>query len=189
LRELSLHIMDIIENGIAAGANRIGLKIIEDKEHNLLTITIADNGKGISQEMLEKVMDPFFTTRTTRRVGLGLSLFRQASKQCAGEFHIQSAEGKGTEVSASFRMDHIDLVPLGDMAASMTCLIMGNADVDFEYTHEANGRSFHLDTGRIRDELEGVPFNHPNVIRYIERMIRESLEELKQDQEETPCRN
>jgi len=176
--------MDIVENGIAAGADLILVKITEDKGQNLLSITIIDNGKGISQDMLEKVMDPFYTTRTTRRVGLGLSLFCQASKQCDGEFHIQSKEGKGTQVSASFKMDHIDRVPLGNMAASITSLIMGNTGVDFEYIHEKDGRSFHFDTRRIREELDGVPLNHPNVIRYMGRTIRESLGELREGQEE-----
>ncbi len=179
MRELSLHIMDVMENGIAAGATLITLKISEDTRGNLLRISIADNGAGIPEEMLEKVLDPFYTTRTTRRVGLGLSLFREASRRCEGEFHINSKKGQGTEVTASFRLDHIDMAPMGDLAGSLTCLIMGNSGVDFAYTHEIDGRSFHLDTRDIRAELDGLPLNNPGVIRYITDTICESLEKLR----------
>ena len=179
MRELSLHIMDIIENGLGAGADLITLSIVEDKKKNWLKITITDNGSGIPEEMQEKVLDPFFTTRTTRRVGLGLSLIREASRRCNGEFNIKSKEGEGTEVSVSFELNHIDLAPIGNMASSLTALIMGNPDVDFVYTHEVDGNIFHLDTRQVREELEGLPLNHPEVIKYLASVIRESLTDLK----------
>ena len=179
MRELSLHILDIIENGIGAGAELIRLTISEDRRNNLLRITITDNGRGIPAKVLDKVTDPFFTTRTTRRVGLGLSLFREASRRCDGEFRITSGEGKGTEVYATFRRDHIDLAPMGDMPGTMTTLIMGSPQVDFVYTHEVDGKTFHLDTRDIKDELDGVPIQDPQVLKHISAMIRESLAELK----------
>lgn len=179
MRELSLHIMDIIENGLGAGADLITLSIVEDKKKNWLKITITDNGSGIPEEMQEKVLDPFFTTRTTRRVGLGLSLIREASRRCNGEFNIKSKEGEGTEVSVSFELNHIDLAPIGNMASSLTALIMGNPDVDFVYTHEVDGNIFHLDTRQVREELEGLTLNHPEVIKYLASVIRESLTDLK----------
>ena len=178
MRELSLHIMDVIENGITAGANLITLKISENRKSNLLTIVIADNGGGIPENILEAVMDPFFTTRTTRRVGLGLSLFREASKRCNGEFNISSREGEGTTISATFQLDHIDMVPVGDMARSLSCLIMGNPEVDFLYFHEVNGKSINFDTRHIREELDGVPLNNIEVINYIDKTISESLEKI-----------
>jgi len=179
LRELSLHIIDVAENGIAAGADLITIKISERDKDNLMEVAIADNGRGIPQDLLKKVVDPFFTTRTTRRIGLGLSLFKEAAKRCDGEFHIKSKEGKGTEVFASFRLDHIDLAPLGDMAGSIGCLIMGNPGADFLYAHEINGESFSIDTRGIRKELDGVPINNPEVIRWIINTINDSLKELK----------
>ena len=179
MRELSLHIMDIIENGLAAGANVIRVFIVEDRQKNWLRITITDNGCGMPEEILKKVMDPFFTTRTTRRIGLGLSLFREASRRCDGELNIKSKPSEGTEVVATFRLDHIDLPPFGDMSASMTSLIMGNPDVDFIYTHERNRNHFQMDTRQIKEELDGVPINHPEVLKYIDGTIKESLEELK----------
>ena len=179
MRELSLHIMDVIENGIAAGASLITLKISEDHKNNLLQVTIIDNGCGIPEELMDRVMDPFYTTRTTRRVGLGLSLFREASRRCEGEFHIESKVGKGTEVCATFQLDHIDMAPLGDMAGSITCLIMGNPEVDFVYVHKADNRLFEIDTRHIRQELEDLPMNNPKVIRYLTDSIDKFLRELK----------
>lgn len=179
MRELSLHIMDIVENGIGAGADLIHLTIEEDYAGNRLRITIGDNGRGIPEDLLDKVTDPFYTTRTTRRVGLGLSLFREATKRCEGSFHIASKEGEGTRVEAEFRMDHIDLAPMGDLEGALTSLMMGYPDVDFFYVHQVDDRLFELDTRVIRKELEGVPLNHPKVLRYISETIREGLAEVR----------
>ena len=178
MRELSLHIMDIIENGISAGADLITLEVSENQKEDLLEIEVIDNGRGIPEKELKKVMDPFYTTRTTRRVGLGLSLFREAAKRCNGEFNISSREGEGTYISASFQLDHIDMAPVGDMASSLSCLIMGNSEVDFLYSHEVDGKSFNIDTRHIREELDGVPINNIEVINYITGTISKSLEEI-----------
>jgi Histidine kinase-, DNA gyrase B-, and HSP90-like ATPase len=179
VREMSLHIMDVAENGIGAGANLIEIAVTEDGKANRLSIRIKDNGRGIPADLLDKVMDPFYTTRTTRRVGLGLSLFREASRRCEGEFGIKSREGEGTEVSATFRLDHIDLAPLGDMVGSLTSLIAGNPQVDFIYTHEVDGRVFSLDTREVKKELEGVEVTHPRVIKFLGELVRDSLEEIR----------
>lgn len=180
MRELSLHIMDIIENGINAGADLIELSILEDRRRNRLEIKIRDNGRGIPGDLLDKVTDPFFTTRTTRRVGLGLSLFREASRRCEGEFNIRPGKERGTEVSASFRMDHIDLAPMGNLAGAVTTLIMGNPDVDFLYSHSAEEDGFVLDTRDVRKELGGVPLNHPEVLNSIDAAVRQGLAALKE---------
>jgi hypothetical protein len=171
--------MDIVENGLSAGANLIQVAVTERRKENRLQITVKDNGRGIPAELLEKVLDPFYTTRTTRRVGLGLSLFREAARRCEGEFKLISREGEGTEVSAFFRMDHIDRAPLGDMASTLTTLIMGSPDVDFVYTHESDGKTFRLDTREVKKELEGLPINRPEVVGYLGALIRESLAGLK----------
>ena len=186
MRELSLHIMDIVENGINAGAVLIHLSIREDRKGNRLQINIADNGPGIPADMLERVMDPFFTTRKTRRVGLGLSLFREAAKRCEGEFKITSTEGKGTAVEATFRLDHIDRAPMGDLASTMTTLIMGNPEVDFVYMHNIQGRKYHLDTRALKKELEGVPIQDPKVLKYIGDSILSSLKDLAADSSDNP---
>jgi hypothetical protein len=171
--------MDIVENGVTAGATRVHISVVEDTNRNLLRISITDNGRGIPEHRLDQVLDPFYTTKTTRRVGLGLSLFREASRRCDGEFTLRSKEGEGTEVSASFRLGHIDLAPLGDMASSMTSLIMGNPEVEFIYTHERDGRAFQIDTREIKEGLEDVAITHPEVIKTIGESIRECLQDLK----------
>jgi len=131
------------------------------------------------EETLKQVLDPFFTTRKTRRVGLGFPLLEQAAKRCEGEFRIDSEPGRGTEVLATFRLNHIDLAPLGNMAGTLKGLIMSHPEVDFVYTHAVNGDTFELDTRAIRHELEGVPINHPEVLGHIDKMIDESLKELR----------
>lgn len=178
MRELSLHIMDIAENGVSAGARLVSIEVWEDRKNNLLRITVSDDGRGMPEEMVKAATDPFFTTRTTRRVGLGLSLFREASKRCEGEFQIRSREGEGTVVSASFRRDHIDLAPLGDLAGSVTALIMGNPDVDFVYVHKVDHRSFRLDTREVREALDGEAVNHPEVLKHLAGLVREALDGL-----------
>lgn len=142
-----------------------------------MEITISDNGRGIPQEKLSEAMDPFYTTRTTRRVGLGLGLFREAARRCGGDFEVRSEVGRGTEVTATFELSHIDLPPLGDMAGTMAALIAGNRKVDFVYAHQVDGRRFELDTRVVREQLEDVPVDHPEVIRSITRSIREFLAE------------
>ena len=183
MREISLHIMDIIENGLDAEASLIELSIVEERKEKVLRIMIKDNGRGIPDSMLEQITDPFVTTRTTRRVGLGLSLFKESAKRCGGEFDISSKQGEGTVVRASFRTDHMDTPPLGDMAGSLTSLIMTHPEVDFVYTHEADGNEFELDTRQIKKELDDVPIYHPEVMTYLARSIRESLEGLKVGQQ------
>jgi hypothetical protein len=170
--------MDLIENGLNAGATLIELMVNEDRSANRLTITIRDNGHGIPEELVNEVLSPFFTTRTTRRVGLGLSLFREASRRCEGSFDLKSEEGKGTEVRATFRLNHIDLAPLGEMGSTLSCLIMGNPGVDFLYRHRVDDRAFELDTRQVKSELEGVDINEPEVVQYIGALINESLSEL-----------
>jgi Histidine kinase-, DNA gyrase B-, and HSP90-like ATPase len=179
VRELSLHVMDIVENGITAGATLIEVLVVEDNKGNQLRMTVKDNGRGIPPDLLDKVIDPFYTTRTTRRVGLGLSLLREAAKRCDGGFRLASKEGEGTEISASFRLDHIDLAPLGDMASSMVSLIVGNSDIDFVYTHEVDGKRFRVDTRQLKEELDGLPIIHPEVVRYLSSSMKESLAELR----------
>jgi len=176
LREIALHVMDIAENGITAGANLIHILVDEDRSNNLLKIVIKDNGKGIPPDMLDKITDPFVTTRTSRRVGLGLSLLEAAASRCEGEFHIISLQGKGTEITATFRYDHIDRAPVGDMAGSVAILIGGNPEIDFIYTHIIDGKDFILDTGELRQNLS---MSDMSVIFHLAQNIRNALCELE----------
>ncbi len=179
MKEIALHIMDIAENGISAGASLIRILVNEDRQNNLLTVEIEDNGRGMPAEMLAQVTDPFITSRTTRRVGLGLSLLQAAAQRCEGEFKLESELGKGTRTFASFRYDHIDRAPVGDMAGTLTVLMMGNPNIDFNYTHQVDKKEFTLDTAELRKEMEGFSMTDPTVMVHLTRTIRNAVSELR----------
>jgi hypothetical protein len=182
VRELSLHILDIAENGITAGADCIEIVVNEARRNeDLLTIVIEDNGSGIPAEKLQKPTDPFITTRTTRRVGLGLSLLAAAADRCEGNLEIETDSGRGTRVQATFRYNHIDRAPVGDMASTITTLIMGNPQVDFVYTHIIDGNDFVLDTRDLKEGQQDQDLTDPVLIYHLTRSIRNSLSALAEN--------
>ena len=173
MQDLSLHILDIVENATKAGATLIEIDISEDISQDLLQITIKDNGRGMDAEMVQGVKDPFVTTRTTRRVGMGLPLLEQAAKETGGDLRITSERGEGTTVVAAFQESHIDRRPLGDMGATLTTLIMGNPDLDFVYTSNLGEDEIEIDTRSIRTELnDTIRISDPAVIRLIQDLFR-----------------
>ena len=178
MRELSLHILDIAENGITAGADFIKILVEENRTMDLLTMKITDNGQGMPAEKIEKLSDPFVTSRTTRRVGLGLSLLSAAAERCEGSVTVETEPGAGTEVAVTFRYSHIDRAPVGDMAATITTLIMGNPQVDFVYTHIINEEDFTLDTRELKAEMGAHSLTNPVVIHHLTTSIRNSLGQL-----------
>jgi signal transduction histidine kinase len=146
MEDLSLHILDIAENSITASAKRIEIRIEEDQAKDLLTIEIKDDGKGMDKQVLKKVLDPFFTTRTTRRVGLGLSLLAQAARETDGNLELDSRNGEGTTVRASFRLSHPDRKPIGDILETIRTLVIGHPEIDFMYEHKKNDSIYRFDT-------------------------------------------
>ena len=146
MEDLSLHILDIAENSIAAEAKRIEIRIEEDQERDLLTVEIKDDGKGMDEQMLKKALDPFFTTRTTRRVGLGLPLLAQASRESGGSLEIDSAPGQGTSVKAAFQYSHPDRQPIGDINETIKTLLIGHPEIDLLFEHVKDGTTYHFDT-------------------------------------------
>ena len=181
MKELSLHILDVAENGISAGGDLIGITVEEAPERNILSIEITDNGNGVPKEVEAHIADPFFTTRTTRRVGIGLSLLKAAAQRCGGHFAFTSKEGFGSTVFCHFLYNHIDRAPLGDMAQTFVALLAGYPDVDFDYRHTISGKTFEMATREIRNELEGIPLNEPSVLAYLKSAIKEGLEALTTD--------
>ncbi len=176
--ELSLNILDIAQNSIAAGAARVVLSVQEDTVNDCLTLTIVDDGCGMTAEQLAGVRDPFFTTRTTRKVGMGVPLFRMAAEAADGTFDIQSEQGKGTTVTATFRLTHIDRMPLGDMAGTVATLIRLNPEVDFVYRHTVDGSSYELDTAALRPILGDVSPAEPEVMEWICANLSEGVATL-----------
>lgn len=178
LTEISLNVIDIARNSIRAGASLIQITVRIDDQKKTLRLTIADNGSGMNHQQLSKVEDPFFTSRTTRRVGLGVPFLKQEAECTGGTFNIRSEEGKGTVVDALFHTDHIDCMPLGDINSSILMLITTSEEkkVDFVYIYEVDGRSFRLDTRELREILEGVPFSQPQVSAFIRSFLDENQE-------------
>ena len=177
MTELSLNVLDIVQNSIQAGASFIEVTILINTSSDCLTICIKDNGCGLTKEQLHTVEDPFFTTRTTRRIGLGIPFFKHAAQICGGSFHIDSCVGKGTTVIASLGLSHIDRMPLGDITTTMHTLITFHPELDYLYTYIMDNRQFSLDTREFRKILGDITFSAPEVSIY----IREYLLEGKQD--------
>ncbi|MFW5999179.1 MAG: ATP-binding protein [Halanaerobiaceae bacterium] len=179
MKDLSLHILDIVQNSLAAGAQSIEISICENSQDNLLVIEISDNGKGMSSTEAENSLDPFVTSRKTREVGLGLSLLRQNACFCGGDMDITSAPGAGTTVRACFERDHIDRPPLGDMVETLVSLIALNPKIDFSYIHELDEDRFEFTTTEVRERLEEVEINSPEVLNWIGKYLRERIEDLR----------
>ncbi len=178
MTELSLNVLDIANNSIRASASLIEITVRIDTVSDTLTLQIADNGCGMSKEQLSKVEDPFYTTRTTRNVGLGIPFFKQVAVDTGGSFDMDSAEGKGTTVTATFGLSHIDRMPLGDINSTIYTLIITNTQIDFLYTYGLDGKEFTLDTRDLRQILGDIPFHTPQVAGYIKEYLKENQEEV-----------
>jgi anti-sigma regulatory factor (Ser/Thr protein kinase) len=171
MEDLSLHVLDIAENSIAAGAQHVEIRVQESRQDDLLSIEIIDDGHGMSEDMLQKATDPFFTTRTTRRVGLGLSLFEQAAKRAGGKFKIASSPGAGTRVTGVFQYSHVDRQPLGNMDQTLLALVVGNPQIEFTYLHQADGSEMSFSTKELKARLGGIPIHSPEGIAAVRKCI------------------
>jgi hypothetical protein len=163
VRELALHLLDVVENSLAAGARHITIEIDEDLAADRLRIRVTDDGRGMDAETAQRALDPFFTTRTTRHVGLGLPLFKAAAERCNGALQLSSTLGQGTTVRAEFQRSHIDRAPLGDMPSTLLGLLLSDRPAEIRYTHRLGERTFVFDTAQVRAELGDVPMTHPLV--------------------------
>ena len=177
MKELSLNILDIAENSLKAGASLT--EILIEEANNLLTLTIKDNGCGMTDEVEKNVLDPFYTTRTTRKVGMGIPLLKLAAEQTGGSLTITSLTSEesvlshGTTVRAEFYKDHLDFTPLGDVISTVTTLIQGHPDTDFLFTHSIDGKEIRLDTRELRVVLDGVPLSTFEVLEWIRGYLEE----------------
>ncbi len=182
MRELSLNVMDIVQNSISAKATIIIIDINESRKGDYLSIKISDNGKGMTNEQVQQVIDPFYTTRTTRKVGLGVPLFKMAAEQTGGNFTINSVVNKGTNLKAVFIPSNVDMTPLGDINSTISILIRCNPQIDFVFNHSTDLGSFTLDTRQIKEILGDVPLDTPDVIMWIEDFLKEESENLYKDE-------
>jgi len=172
-----MHIMDILQNSISAGSTCLHLEIVEDTAQNSLEIEISDNGSGMSEELIKQAADPFFTTRKTRKVGLGLSLLKQNCERTGGYFKLESQEGKGTKVTAGFVLNHIDRPVYGDIPAIVVMTSMSNPVIDFIYCHRKDNMNYRFSSREVQLALGGISINDPLVYPYLIEMIHENLKE------------
>jgi anti-sigma regulatory factor (Ser/Thr protein kinase) len=175
LRELALHILDIAENSISAGASRIRISVNENLKDDLLEIVIDDNGKGMDAETLTRITDPFVTSRTTRKVGLGLPFFKAAAEACDGSLNIESKLDVGTKVTVVFKHSHIDRMPLGDLCGTLLTLLIGTPDIHWLFEYRINQEAFIFDDEPIKATLEGVSLSEPAVMKVLREMIRDGI--------------
>ncbi len=178
MQELSLNILDIAQNSVVAGASLIEIGVETDTDGRMMTITIKDNGKGMSRDTLANVTNPFFTSRTTRKVGLGVPLFKMAAEQTGGSFDIQSQLGVGTVVTAVFDTANIDFTPLGEVWDTVAILIQMNENLDFVYTVRKGDEEFVCDTRQLKEILEGAPLSDTGVVQWIKEFIEENQFEI-----------
>ncbi|MCL2084009.1 MAG: ATP-binding protein [Oscillospiraceae bacterium] len=177
MTELSLYVLDIVQNSVTAGASRIDVGLEESGGD--LTFTVRDDGRGMSRELLGRALDPFTTTRTTRKVGLGLPFLKQLAEQTGGSLALESEPGAGTTLTAVFGARHIDMPPMGDWAGTVTTLVQGSPDIRFTFRRSGGGGDYSLDTDELREALGGdVPLNHPDVLMWLNEFITENERNL-----------
>lgn len=179
MREISLNILDIVQNSITANASLVNIDIIANTKKNELAVTITDNGKGIDKDFLKEITNPFTTTRTTRKVGLGLPLFKQAAIITGGSFDINSQQGKGTVVKAVFIISSIDRMPLGNLADTIIILVQNDNDVEIVLYLNVDGREFNFDTEKIKKETGLENFKDNEVIVFLREYLKENIEITK----------
>ena len=173
--EIASHIIDIVANSVTAKATYISIDIEKDTQRNLLSLHIKDNGVGMDRETKEKVLDPFYTTKKGKKVGLGVPLLKGTAETTGGTFRLSSVVGQGTEIFATFDLSHPDLPPLGNIRDTMLVLVVGNPETDFRFSLKVDSRQFVLDTQDIKLLLEEVPINHPEVITFLGKYIDENM--------------
>jgi hypothetical protein len=179
LRELSLHILDIAENSVQAKARNIRINVEEDTASDRLQISIKDDGKGMNLEKLAQVTDPFFTSRTTRKVGLGIPFLKEATEDCNGSLKMDSVEGVGTSLHVEFQRSHIDRMPLGDLENTFLNLLVGYPDVHWIFQYRKDKKEFLLDDQLIKKEFSDIPLSDPTILSYLRQLISGGIRETR----------
>ncbi len=177
MKDLSMHIMDIVQNSIRAKAREVVVNIVIEGKH--CCVEIGDDGVGMDEVMVQRVSDPFFTSRKTRRVGLGIPLIKQNAEQTGGRFELSSKLGVGTQLTACFIMDHWDCPPWGDLPATIAMIMCGNPELEVSFSCGCAAGTFSLQTSEVKEILGDIDMRLPKVVSFLKEMIRENLIELK----------
>lgn len=178
MKELAMHVYDLMENSTAANSTEVSLTIRDSIKDNIYAFTIIDNGKGMTPEFMAKVTDPYTTSRTTRKVGLGLPLIKMNTENCGGGMKLQSEVGKGTRLDFWFQHNHWDRPPMGDLAGTIVMLCAAHEDIHIIYKHITDQDEFVFDTAEIHEALDGMSMNDVKVMGWLKDMIQENLEEI-----------
>ncbi|MFN8434435.1 MAG: ATP-binding protein [Anaerolineales bacterium] len=183
MREIALHLLDIAENSVAAESRSIQIDVVEDLQNDLLKVSVKDDGRGMDAETAKHVIDPFYTTRTTRKVGLGIPLLKLAAEQTEGGLSLETEPGKGTRIEASFRHSHIDRMPLGDVGTTFLTLLISYPHIHWAFKYEITAKdgsmkSFELDDIEIKSVLGDTPLTEPDVLKILRGMIEEGIQAL-----------
>ena len=189
MQDISLHLLDIIENSVRAKATLIRIEIKREVMRNELSFIVSDDGKGMDEKILSEAQNPFYTSKLGRikKVGLGIPLFKQNAEMCNGYFNLESKLGVGTTLTAVFQYDHIDRIPLGNLQDTFVSSIIGHADIDFEIILEnkiitGENDVFEFSTIAVKKELDGIPITYPAVISYINDVIKEGIINIKMEE-------
>ena len=178
MRELSLHLLDIAENGVSAGAQNITITIAEDLRTDRLQLAVEDDGRGMDAAMVEQVTNPFITTRTTRKVGLGIPLLKLAAEMCNGSLAVESTPDVGTTVNVAFQRSHIDRMPLGDVPNTMLSLLVGWPQVHWMLIYRVDAEEFVFDDAPVKEILGDLPLSDPEVIAFLRGALTEGISDV-----------
>ncbi len=180
MREIALHLMDIAENSVAAEGRNICIEVHEDLQSDLLIASITDDGRGMDAETAKNVMDPFYTTRTTRKVGLGIPLFKLAAEMCEGGLSLITESGKGAKIEARFRHSHIDRMPLGDISSTFLALLISHPNIHWVFIYQTTNKdgnvdNFEFDDTELKNELGDMPITEPDILKFVRGLIEEGV--------------
>ena len=181
MREIALHLLDIAENSVAADSKNVSVHVHEDLFHDRLSACVIDDGHGMDAETVQQVQDPFYTTRTTRNVGLGIPLLKLAAEMAEGSFSLQSEPGKGAWVEAEFRHSHIDRMPLGDLASTFRTLLISHPQIDWTFLYRVTDRAgtsrdFLFESAELKSELGDISLTEPEVLTFVRGLFEEGIE-------------
>jgi len=179
VEDICFHIVDIVQNAVAAGARTVEISLRESSRDDIRTLTVRDDGRGMDRQMVANVQDPFFTTKPGKRVGLGIPLLKQTARQCLGDFRIDSAPGRGTDIRADMRPSHIDCPPVGDLVGTVVSLITSLDYLNIRFVYETDSGRFSVSTDEIREQVGDLHLSHPDVYSFLRDYIQENIDKLR----------
>lgn len=178
VEDICFHLVDLVQNSVAAGAGDIRLNIMESKNQDTLTLEVADDGRGMDTETQEKVQDPFFTTKSFKRVGLGIPLLKATAQICRGDFNIRSTVGRGTAVKASMQKSHLDCPPLGNLEETLLSLLVSLDQINLQFFYHSDRGEFSISSNAVRQQVGELHFSHPEVYQFLREYIHEGLGQI-----------